>query len=173
MVSPTLHLHHSFTVTPPALAGVSYIMVSFPYRSYVDFPQAAALQELLQHGFVPQNVIFQEQITPAQAQQTGSCSSISSSQATVLTKSLLLCGLPLCRLQAPSSHVHLLCHGLLNSYLLQHGTPWATGDSTMGLSSSCRGTSSPSFFTDLGACKASTFSHSSLPAPVSCILSFQ
>jgi len=58
VVSPTLHLHHSFTVTPPALAGVSYIMVSFPYRSYVDFPQAAALQELLQHGFVPQNVVF-------------------------------------------------------------------------------------------------------------------
>ena len=28
----------------------------------------------------------------------------------------------------------------------------------MGLSSSCRGTSSPSFFTDLGACKASIFS---------------
>jgi len=155
-----------------------------------SFPQAAALHELLRHGSFPQGAALQKQSAAVWAhkscQQT--CSSVDSS----LPMGPQVLPGACCSTASPWGHSLLQASTYsgvrsipwaAGGYLLHCGPPWAAGEQPTSPWSSSRAAgesllqylqylSSPSFFTDLGACRVVALIFSLLsPAAVAQVFS--
>jgi len=150
-----------------------------------SFPWAAALCKLPQCGSLPQGAVLQKQAAPAWVPHgvTSPASKPAPVWAPLSTgpgRGLFQHGVPMG--SQPPSGIHLLRHGVPSmGYRWSSAPPWTSKDCrgtaclTMVCITSCKGGLSalssgapppPSFFTDLGVCRAVslTSSHSSLTA---------